>query len=128
MIAVLTVSYASSMRAYLEQRSHISALKVEIARTSADIDELEREKQRWQDPAFLEQQARERFQFVFPGEVSYQVLGEDGKPVGGVQDALHDADQVVKSPPRAWWDTAWTSVELAGKPPSAPPGPAAPQQ
>jgi len=116
LIAVLTVSYASSMRAYLQQRAHIADLKLEIAERTANIHDLEREKKRWDDPAFLEQQARERFGFVFPGETSYQVLDENGNPLDG-NDTLHDTDEVVKKAPTAWWDTAWKSVELAGNPP-----------
>ena len=125
LIAVLTVSYASSLRAYLQQRGHISDLKSQIAERSANISDLEREKKRWKDDAFLEQQARERFGFLFPGETSYQVLDSDGKPLGG-QDRLHDASEVVKPEPTPWWDTAWESVELAGNPAKANSGPASP--
>src|SRR6478735_3119525 len=46
-LAVLTVSYASSLRAYLDQRAHITDLKEQIALRQADIAELEREKRRW---------------------------------------------------------------------------------
>lgn len=123
---MLTVSYASSMRAYLQQRGHISELKAEIAQRSASIDNLELEKKRWNDDAFLEQQARERFNFVFPGETSYQVI-DGGQTLGG-GETLHDADQVVRKAPTAWWDTAWQSVELAGNPAKANSGPAAPGQ
>ncbi len=125
LIAVLTVSYASSMRAYLEQRSHIAALKVEIADRSADIAALETEKDRWRDDAFLEQQARERFGFVYPGETSYQVLDLDGKPLDD-QAALPDAGRVITKAPTAWWDTAWASVEIAGNPDKVASGPPAP--
>lgn len=124
LIAVLTVSYASSMRAYLQQRDQISDLKAEIAQRSANIDELEGEKSRWNDPAFLELQARERFGFAYPGETSYEVI-DGGKPLDG-EGALHEPADVVKKAPTAWWSTAWASVEAAGNPSTAPAGPAAP--
>ena len=91
-VAVLTVSYASSMRAYLQQRAHIGDLKDQIAAREAAIDDLEREKQRWHDPAFVEAQARDRFGYVMPGETSYVVLDEDGDPLEGDQ-TLPDADR-----------------------------------
>ena len=50
-LAVLVVSYASSMRAYLEQRSHIADLRATIASSESDIKALEREKRRWKDDA-----------------------------------------------------------------------------
>ena len=80
-LAVLTVSYASSLRAYLQQRAHIGDLKAQIAEREAEHRRLEREKQRWQDPAYVEAQARERFGYVMPGETSYVVLDEDGEPL-----------------------------------------------
>ena len=115
-VAVLTVSYASSLRAYLQQRSHIAELKAQIAERSASIDALEREKRRWNDPAFVQAQARERFGYLMPGETSYVVLGEDGKPLESETD-LPDASEVQKREPQAWWGPVWQSTELAGNPP-----------
>jgi len=114
-LAVLTVSYASSMRAYLEQRSHIGDLKGQIALRQASIDDLEREKRRWEDPAFVRQQARE-LNYVMPGETAYVVLDENGEPLER-DTSLTDPTTVARKPPTPWWDTAWQSVELAGNPP-----------
>ena len=121
-VAVLTVSYASSLRAYLQQRAHIAELKAQISERSASIDDLEREKRRWNDPAFVQAQARERFGYLMPGETSYVVLGEDGKPLESDTD-LPDSGDVRKPEPQAWWGPVWQSTELAGNPPrhKAPP-------
>ncbi len=121
-VAVLTVSYASSLRAYLQQRSHIADLKEQIAERSASIDELEREKRRWHDPAYVQAQARERFGYLMPGQTSYVVLGEDGKPLESETD-LPDPSELRDREPEAWWAPVWQSTELAGDPPrhQAPP-------
>jgi cell division protein FtsB len=121
-LAVLAVSYASSMRAYLQQRSHIEDLKSQIAQRETDINALEREKRRWHDPAYVKAQARERFGYLMPGETSYVVLGEDGKPLES-QSTLTDPSTVARHAPTAWWTTEWKSVQLAGNPPKpeAPP-------
>ncbi len=113
---MLTVSYASSLRAYLQQRSHINDLKAQIAEREAGIDTLESEKRRWEDPAYVEQQARERLGYVMPGEKTYLVLDENGLPLEP-EATLADPDQVLRTTPTPWWDTAWDSVELAGNPP-----------
>ena len=115
-IAVLTVSYASSLRAYLQQREHIGDLKSQIAARSAAIDELEREKRRWNDPAYVRAQARERFGFLMPGETSYVVLGEDGKPLETGTE-LPEKGASLQTVKPAWYDDAWESVLLAGNPP-----------
>ena len=121
-LAVLTVSYASSLRAYLDQRAHITDLKSQIALRQADIADLEREMRRWDDPAFVKQQARE-LNYVMPGETAYVVLDEDGEPLESDSE-LTDPSTVAQRPPTAWWSTAWESVELAGNPPKPEPPPA----
>jgi cell division protein FtsB len=117
-LAVLTVSYASSMRAYLQQRTHINSLKSQIAQHNANIDALENEKQRWADPAYVEAQARLRLGYVMPGEKTYLVLDQHGNPVES-QASLDSPAEVRSTTPTPWWSDAWGSVELAGHPPAA---------
>jgi cell division protein FtsB len=114
-LAVLTVSYASSMRAYLQQRSHITDLKSQIALRESSISDLQREKQRWEDPAYVRKEAR-GLNYVMPGETAYVVLDENGEPLEP-ETSLTDPATVARKPPTAWWSTAWQSVELAGNPP-----------
>jgi cell division protein FtsB len=115
-LAVLMVSYASSLRAYLQQRSQINDLKGSIAQHEANIDALESEKARWDDPAYVRAQARERLGYVMPGEKSYLVLGEDGKPLEPASQ-LQDPTAVISTTSTPWWSDGWASVELAGNPP-----------
>ena len=93
-LAVLVVSYASSMKAYLEQRNEINDLRGQIVQSTKDIGALEREKKRWGDKAYVATLARERFGWVLPGEIAYQVIDRDGKVEPGsvtVQETTHDA-------------------------------------
>ncbi len=115
-VAVLMVSYASSMRAYLQQRAEIRELKETISERSENIDALEREKRRWQDPGFVRTQARERFGYLMPGETAFVVLDEDGLPLER-QAELSDPETVGDQTPEAFWGDAWESVKLAGNPP-----------
>ena len=115
-LAVLTVSYASSLRAYLQQRAHINDLKTSIALHEANIDQLQDEKDRWSDPAYVAQQARERLGYVMPGERTYLVLDEDGRPLEPAAE-LQDPTKVLSTSPTPWWSDEWASVELAGNPP-----------
>ena len=113
--AVLVVSYASSMRAYLRQHSHINALHAQIASAREHIGELRQEKHRWHDKAYVEQQARARFGWVLPGETAYQVIGADGKPVTG-PDRLSAPVKEPVTVPQPWWDRAYGSLERADHP------------
>jgi len=101
------------MRAYLEQKHHLASLRASIAESSSNIAELEREKRRWNDPAYVEAQARQRFGWVMPGEVGYQVIGEDGEPLSR-GDSLSRPSETVAGTEPLWWQTAWGSVEAAG--------------
>lgn len=115
-LAVLTVSYASSMRAYLQQRAEIGELKETISERADNIDALEREKRRWQDPGFVRTQARERFGYLMPGETAFVVLDESGLPLER-QSELSDPETVGDQTPEAFWNDAWESMKLAGNPP-----------
>jgi cell division protein FtsB len=118
-LAVLVVSYASSMRAYLQQRSHINELKSQIASSESDIKVLEREKRRWSDDAYVEDQARARLGWVLPGETSYQVIDRNGKPLGHT-DELSNPDSVAQTVPDPWWGKVYGTLEVADHPRKAP--------
>ena len=121
-LAVLMFSYASSLRAYVEQRRHLGSLRSSIEQSERDIAALEREKKRWDDPAYVISQARARFAFGFPGEIGYRVLDEDGRPLDH-EDSLSEPRALVDDGPE-WWETTLQSIEAAGHPPETP-GPAA---
>lgn len=116
--AVLVVSYASSMRAYLQQKSEINALQDKIASSEKNIGLLEREKRRWNDEAYVETQARQRFGWVLPGEVSYQVIGRDGLPLTR-GDTLTDPASIAQTVPDPWWTKAYGTLEAADHPKKA---------
>ena len=116
-LGVLVVSYASSMRAYLEQRSQMATLRAQIASSQTAISSLSREEKRFRDPAYIRSLAHERLGWVLPGEISFQVLGANGKPLAG-QDDLGGNGSTPRPLRTQWWQSAWQSVEAAGHPPT----------
>jgi cell division protein FtsB len=114
-LALLAVSYASSMRAYLEQRHHLAALSASITESQQEVARLTREKKRWQDPAFVRAVAHQRFGWVLPGEIGFQVLDDEGKPLAPT-DSLSTAGPRSEATRPQWWASAWGSVVAAGKP------------
>ena len=117
--AVLVVSYASSMRAYLQQRSQIDDLRSQIASSKEHISSLEREKRRWDDPAYVEAQTRERLGWVLPGETSYQVIDRNGKPLER-STGLSDPDSVAEPVPDPWWGKVYGTLQAADHPEKVP--------
>jgi cell division protein FtsB len=114
-LAVLVVSFASSLRAYFQQRQQTQLLQDSIRSSQEHITALQREKKRWGDNAYVIAQARARFSFGFPGEIGYQVLDKDGKPLDH-QDSLTDPKRSGDGRPE-WWQTTLTSIDTAGHPP-----------
>lgn len=116
-LAVLVVSYASSLKAYLQQRHDIETLQSQIAAREKSIADLQDQKDRWNDPVYLEQQAREYFGYVMPGQTSYVALDANGDPIKP-SGTLSSPDEVgKKTDPTAWWSEVWSSDVLAGNPP-----------
>lgn len=74
------VVLAPSLRVLVEQRQELAALEQRVAEQQALVDGLEVEIDRWQDPAFIEAQARDRLLYVYPGDISYLVI-DDGQTV-----------------------------------------------
>lgn len=107
---LLLVSYASSLHAWWQQRAEIAAKEEQVASLEGDLEDIESEFSRWRDDAFLEQQARERFGWVMPGEVGYRVIGADGDPIGEVGDLTAREDLVTPE----WHQSMWGSIEEAG--------------
>ncbi|GAB3817097.1 septum formation initiator family protein [Tessaracoccus terricola] len=116
-VAVIAVTLAQSLRVYFVQAEQIAELRAEIEATRAEIDELEDQLARWDDPAFVEAQARERLGWVFPGEVGYRVIGADGEPIGGDSDVFATEEETA---PGLWWEKMWGSVAVADQPVAEP--------
>lgn len=116
-LLVLVISYASSVRAWLQQRDDLSEARAELASTQDEIAGLKETQRRWDDPAFIEQQARLRLGWVLPGEVGYRVIGADGEPLGETVVAPDPLADEATSPD--WYASLWGSIEVAGEDPEA---------
>ena len=116
-VLLLVASYTSALHAWWQQRGEIQTAKAEIVMRRDAIDQLKDTKARFDDPAFIKQQARARFGWVMPGEVGYRVIGSDGSVQGQVP-TLDEPPSAAQD--REWYDTLWGSVEQAGKKPEKP--------
>jgi hypothetical protein len=118
-LMVLVISYASSLRIYVSQRSEITVTRQAIVERQTHISDLQAELAKWNDPDFVKAQARQRLGWVVPGETGYKVIGPDGKPLdGGVEIDTQGATLAEDKP--AWWATLWGSARAADDPAPAP--------
>ncbi|SDL04179.1 FtsB family cell division protein [Streptomyces indicus] len=73
-VCSLIVALAYPMRQYVAQRADIAEQQRILDEERAETERLRDEKARWQDPAYVERQARERLHMVRPGETGYTVV------------------------------------------------------
>lgn len=114
-LAILAASYALPVRAWLDQREQLAAVSEQRAVLEAEIAELREAVALWQDPAYVRAQARERLNYVRPGEVGLIVLGTES-----TAPAQPDSGVVVPVPAgdEPWWSTlvsAFVEVGNAGE-------------
>jgi hypothetical protein len=113
-LLVLTISYASSLRVYFNQRRDLAATRQQILTSQQSINKLSDEISRWNDPNYVRTQARIRLGWAMPGERGYRVIGPDGKPISG--DAEIAGEKPNPVPKKAWYGRLLGSVEAADHP------------
>jgi len=92
------------------QRGQISALEAQTRAQQQHVAALQHQQQQWQDPAYVEQQARVRLHYVKPGEKVYIVLG---RPKPAATPAQHQTP-TAPSVSGPWYSRLWQTVEIAG--------------
>lgn len=109
-VLLVAVLLSPTLKAWVDQRNQISALTDKVAEQKTQVQALQDEQARWEDPAYVEQQARQRLKFVRPGEKSYTVIdGTESAPVAGMADGT-TSDHVP------WYGTLWSSLRAADIP------------
>lgn len=97
---------------YVDQRQQIAALADSVELTGAEVQELQDQRDRWRDPAYITTQARERLYYVHPGEVVYLVDNDlTDAQVPQEQDPVSDEVQTTRTD---WMAQLVRSVTEAG--------------
>jgi cell division protein FtsB len=78
LVVLGVVVLAPSLKLLIQQRSQIASLERSVNQQQKDVSSLKSQVARWDDPAYIEAQARNRLLFVFPGEYSYLVIPQAG--------------------------------------------------
>jgi len=106
--AFVLVPSASS---YIDMRQQVAQAEAGVELTQQEIADLERERDRWHDPAFIKSEARERLYYVKPGEVVY-LIEDDVERDDAVEPDPVDAD--VEETQGDWMGTMLTSIVTSG--------------
>jgi cell division protein FtsB len=102
---------APSLRILVEQQQEITALELRVVEQQAVVDDMQTNIDRWQDPAYIEAQARDRLLYVYPGDITYLVI-DDGRTVATEAElALSDEIQATRID---WTRAVLSSIVTAG--------------
>ncbi|MGP3984141.1 FtsB family cell division protein [Streptomyces sp. KR80] len=102
-VCSLVVALAYPMRQWVSQRSQIAEQQRQAEQARRAVEKLRDERARWQDPAYVERQAREHLHYVRPGEVAYTVVDGTGYDDSPPKDE-GEAD-------RPWYTDLWEGLD-----------------
>src|ERR1700733_10073059 len=123
-VCVLTLTIAGPVRTYFGQRTEMKQLAASEAALRQQIGDLQQQKVKLADPAYIAAQARERLGFVMPGEVPYQVQ----LPPNAALPADPGSAPTAAATNDPWYTSLWHTIADSPHGPStpAPPLPAPP--
>ncbi|WP_084252631.1 FtsB family cell division protein [Devriesea agamarum] len=112
LVVVVVISLATlvpSLNEYVAQRQQIDAMRVKVEQQQKEVAQLNTDLKRWDDPAYIAAQARQRLLYAKPGETQYRLTDSSGKnvPLTEEQKAANEASK------DEWYSTLWQSVEGA---------------
>ena len=91
LIAVIVLGsflVAQDVQTFLNQRREIVEMEQSIELARQSVEDMEAERDRWQDPVYIRSQARDRLYYVLPGEVSYLVMNAEGMDLSDTSGTL----------------------------------------
>ena len=107
---VAAILVAPTLRVFLNQQAELTGVVVEIEEQRELQGDLTAQIKRWEDPAYVQQQARDRLNLVMPGEKKYMVIGGEAA-LPETAEAASDPGAV--NPDMPWADGLWDSVVRA---------------
>jgi cell division protein FtsB len=111
LIVAALVVLAPNLKTLVVQRQQIAELQTQVDDAKSAVTDLRGEVDRWKDPAYIESQARNRLYYVFPGDISYLVIGEATGPKTADGQPISDKIQTTKVD---WMRSLLSSVYTAG--------------
>lgn len=111
LVVVALAALVPTINSYVAQRQQLSQLRSQVSQQQDDVDALQEQVDRWEDPAYVQAQARERLLFAMPGETQYRLTDTSGEdvPLTAEEEAKQSAAQ------GAWFSALWDSVEGASR-------------
>jgi cell division protein FtsB len=116
-IVLFVVVLAPSLRTLVQQQEQITSMQRQVAAQKADVAQKKHDVARWDDPAYIEAQARDRLLYVYPGEESYLVMDSESGATPTPKPTTESGTPVsstVQTPKVDWVQSMLSSVLESG--------------
>ncbi|MDQ1137149.1 cell division protein FtsB [Microbacterium sp. SORGH_AS 1204] len=97
---------------YMDQRQQIQALQSAVKISQSEVEDLQMQRDRWSDPAYIRTQARERLGYTFPGEIVYLI--DNDLPASSTPQEQDDVSDEVGQTRTDWMAQLVRSVAASG--------------
>ena len=111
LLVLTVVVLAPSLKIFVEQQQELAQIRSDLEAQKAGVKDLTDQRARWDDPSYIEAQARERLNYVYPGEYSYLVIDDGNTVSAGDGQPISDKVQTTKVD---WVRMLLSSVLTAG--------------
>ncbi|MCI6574577.1 MAG: septum formation initiator family protein [Actinomycetaceae bacterium] len=111
-IAVLIVM--TPLRAFITQQEQLRSLNDELAARREHISELNDAIALWNDPQYVQSQARQRLGYVMPGQTLYYVTGKQAQSAASGEQRIAQANKERRAA-TPFYMTMWDSIVIAGQ-------------
>jgi len=108
---LLVVLLASPIHRFLGSRSAITTTSGQLRDDQQQLRKLQRQKDRWSDPGYVQQQARSRLQYAMPGDTVYVVVDQGQR--SDIEKTAGSTSSTKRG--KEWNSRLWDSVRAADK-------------
>ncbi|MDR1187632.1 MAG: septum formation initiator family protein [Bifidobacteriaceae bacterium] len=109
-----------TLKLYMAQQVQTEQLEAKVESAAQINEELEAQLKRWEDPAYVKAQARQRLSYAMPGDRTFRVSDPENAPAVPAARApepeppTHLAESDAPEQPDPWYAQLWQSVVVAG--------------
>ncbi len=112
-LVAVAVMLALPVRSWLAQKAQLAELEGQIQAAQLRVADLDQQRERWQDPVYVAEQARLRLNLVQPGEMGLIVLDPHREP---------DVAQPDDGATETWYERLWESAQRPARQEAPGPG------
>lgn len=112
--AIAVIILAGPLQDFFAQQEEKRVLNAQLAESKAELESLQQQVDLWNDPSYVQAQARKRLGFVMPGQTLYYVSGN----LASADDEQKQTEEAraiaLRRKAMPFYVGLWKSIEIAG--------------